>query len=66
MLSGLCILTCFMFSLNSVSGRIFLLLQSDCFPFWERIVLVSVIIKKLWGHNSMLSSSSRHGVDIQH
>lgn len=46
MLSGLCILACFMFSLNCISGRFFLLPKSYCFPLWESIVLVSVIIKK--------------------
>lgn len=44
MLSGLCILACFMFSLHHVFLSIFLLPKSYCFPLWESIV--SVIIKK--------------------
>lgn len=44
MLSGLCILACGMFSLNSISGRIFLLLEELVFSFiWKHSV--SVIIK---------------------
>lgn len=48
MLSGLCILACCMFSLNSISGRIFLLLEELLFSFiWKHSLCV--IIKKKMG-----------------